>query len=233
MQVDGDIIAVCFLYKDGDENNKALLSTEKLYVTHKKRTHEYELGNIKDISFNHRKLMMPLIVGGIMASLGMVAVFRDYFNPYIVVSTILIGLSLFYWGWTGQLVFTVHTKIKEYDFSIPSISDNLNSFTNFLIESGILGRRQGGKISYYLAIDKNVWNSQPNDSSKIILPDKPYRAYLFKNFSTHTINNSAVIEFDPLLAKVEIRYLKDPQSGKLVPFVMGDIDKKAVLNVTI
>jgi hypothetical protein len=232
MDIDDDVLALCYLYKEGDEKNKVLLSTEKLYVVHRRRIHEYELENIKDLGFNHRKIMMPLIVGGIMASLSMVAIFKDVFNPYIVMSMVMAGLGLFYFGWTGQLFFTVTTKIKDYDFSIPAPTENLKAFIEFILDAGLLGRRaDGGKLSFYLVFDRQFWESQQEKPGTIKLPEKPFRAYLSKQLHRKDLKDVAIVEFAPLKAHAEVRFLKDPSNGKLRPYVMDDISREAVVRV--
>jgi hypothetical protein len=232
MELFDDILALCYLYKDGDEKNKALLTKDRLYVVHHKRIHEYDLENIKNLGFNHRKIMMPLIFGGIMASLSLVAVFKGVFNPYVVISLLMLGLGLFYYGWTGQLYFTVTTKIKDYDFSVPSPTENLKAFIAFVIDSGLMGRKaEDRRMSFYLILDRNVWESQSIESGTIVLPEKPFKAFLRRELPRREINNAAIIEFNPLKANVEVRFINDSSSGKLSPYLMGDIARASVVRV--
>jgi len=232
MAVSGDDIqAVCYLYKEGDEKNKALLTADKLYIIHRKRPFEFELANIKGFSFNVRKLMAPLITGGVTASLSFVALFKDVFDPYVVAFTLTTGLLLFYYGWTGQLVFTVSTRIKDYDFSIPGITDNLKAFTGFLTGMSLIGRKAGSQpLTFFVFMKKEEWSKARDHAGDILLHPKPFRLYT-RDQAINRRGNDVAIEIDPLKTNHGVKYIRNPRTGRLAPHLMGDLNRDAIVRV--
>lgn len=229
---DQDIQAICYLYKEGDEKNKVFLTADKLYVVHKKRTFEFELENIKGFGFNIRKLMAPLITGGIMTSLSLATIFRNVFNPYVVTFTFLAGLLLFYYGWTGQLFFTVTTRIKDYDFSVPGASDNMKAFISFLMTSGLIGKKAPGRTAtFFVALEKEIWEKYKDGSGIVPLPAEKRRLYTRNQVRDQKYEKIVFIEIDPLKTRNGVRYLKDPATGKLLPFLMGDLNREAIVGL--
>ncbi len=228
MNIDAEYLALCYLLKEGDENNKVLLSREKLFVHHRKQVHPFDLAHIQSLEITHRKIMIPLIVGGIMASLGGIALFKDIFDPYMVLITIISGLGLFYLGWAGQLCFTVTTNIKDYDFSISTISDNLREFIIFINESGLLGTKITGEISFFMIVDKTFWEQDKIENNKFTLPELPFRIYLPKQLPQKAHPQKIILQIDPLKTNAEVRFLKDPNSGRLYPYLMDNIDKTSI-----
>lgn len=232
MSVFGDNIqAICYLYKEGDEKNKALLTANRLYIVHRKRTFEFELLNIKGFSFNTRKLMAPLIVGGITASLSFVALSRDVFDPYIIAFTLTLGLLLFYYGWTGQLVFTISTNIKDYDFSVAGISENLKAFTGFLTRMELIGRKAGSQtLTFFIILERTEWLRVKDLPGDIPIDPKPIRLFT-RDQAINNRGDIVSIEIDPLKTSSGVKYLHHPAAGEMAPHLMGDLNRDAIVRV--
>lgn len=228
-KVRGEIKAFCYLYREGDEKNKALLTDEKFYVIHNKRIFEFQVENITNLSVNLRKLMLPLIIGGILSSFSLIAIFKDIFNPYVVLITLLSGLLALYTGWTGQWNFTVETRIKEYDFSIPSITDNLKVFIDFFNQF----KFQAPQI--FLVVPKSWWRQPTNDQEWIELPERPCKGYTLEQLDRikGQLKGKVILHIDPYKAGAEIKFIKDEVSLELHPFIMNDLNRTAIFKTEV
>jgi len=116
------------LYKQGDERNKCALTVTNLIITHKGTETNYLLKDLNHVKFHEKKLLLPLIVGGIIASLGLTANLSGYYNPWLTMSVSIAGIYLFYYGWSDTWTLTLDTSLGNKDYYLRGVSLNLKAF---------------------------------------------------------------------------------------------------------
>ena len=226
--------AVVFLHKLNDNKNRILLTSDDLIIIRKSKAHFYKLGDIKSLAFHERRLLLPLVAGGILTPLGIVAMFGNYFNPYLVVLLILTGIYLLYEGLNDRWSLTVHGFSNEENFPLFFVSDNLRAFVDFvnghLPHANDQVRNQG---YIYLVLPLDLWNAYLSEDS-FDLGSSSQKAYTWqqwvKSGRDHD-HGGVALTLDPLLAPLRIEYHYDQDSGVLRPHVYGNVPKGAVVEI--
>lgn len=127
-------VAVYYFGRENDINNRCLLTQSNLFITRKGKTTQYPLSEIRLLSINRRKMMLPLIAGGIFAPLSVIAIAKNLFVPWAILSWLLLNLLLLYFGWQGYSVLTVELHGTHHDFPIKFRGSNLYAFADFVNE---------------------------------------------------------------------------------------------------
>lgn len=126
-----ETIAFCYLERADDEKNKCILTQRQLTVVYRGKTTLFSLDQIKDICFNQRKWLLPLIAGGITAPFMLIAIFLNLYNPWPLFVIFVLATLVFYIGWSPHPALTIRDSTKEYDFFLSDISSNLSAFVSF------------------------------------------------------------------------------------------------------
>jgi hypothetical protein len=133
MFVEGEPVqAFCHLGREGDSANQAFLTDASVIIRRSGRTHKYERSIIKSITFLHRFFLIPVIAGGIITSLGTVALLNNLGLPSLLLIVITSGIFLLYYGFQGGNALTVATAVKEYDIFLPVVTPQVRSFVRYI-----------------------------------------------------------------------------------------------------
>jgi len=108
------------------------ISKTQLILKHGNKTFHLPLSSIIFIDTTHRKKLMPLVSGGIIASLAMLASVLSTLTLNLI--TILAGgLLLFYYGLTNYLVLQIHWTEGQQNLWISvTHSNRLNNFIRLI-----------------------------------------------------------------------------------------------------
>ena len=210
------IIAICYIEKDKDEQNKCSLSNEYLYITRKGKSYSFELDQVSSLVFKQKRLLFPLIVGGIVGSLFLIAGFNFLINIWVAMIVGLAGMLVFYYGWVGSKTLTITAKIKEYDIFINGATPPLEGFVAMVNDHFILGKSKN--ITYYLSIAEELWQ----DCLHKGYIDSPASG-LKLDISSRTIVGRA-IPINPTKVSNEINYKLDESTNKVVPYIFGRVE---------
>jgi len=90
-------------------NSQIELSNRRLYVrVHQKQT-QWRIKDVKKLSLAHKKLILPIITGGITFPFAVLAIHAHVINYWLGIVFGLIGLLLIYYGFLGNYQLTIHT----------------------------------------------------------------------------------------------------------------------------
>lgn len=207
-----EIIAKCYLYKDGDEKNLCLLSEETLTVILNSKKEIFFNHWIKSISFKKKKYLIPIVFGGIAASLAGLGLFQYYLNPWVMLSLMFGAALIMYYGIVGGLALTIETPIKEYDFFIGKATPNMQSFIAFA--NTII---HGDSILFYSLIQSNTWN----EAKKLDTLKVPKSGLKLKTTKPAKKEGYEVISIQSKELPVEIKY--STEGEELTPTIYQDI----------
>ena len=213
-------IAICYLSKENDENNKALLSETELRIVYEGRSDPFPLDQLSSLEFQTLKLWAPVVYGGIAAPLSVASIATGDFNQWLVLFVFCSGVLAFYYGWTGKRSLIVFGRNIKSQYQLNSISENLISFVDYV--NGHLNNNH--YLRYlYLPVD-----SQEDNDLQTSLPY--HRCYTYLQSSTIVLKeNQSLAVIDPLKVKAGVRYELDSASQVLEPRIYGSIDKEAVV----
>ncbi len=233
---DTSAIAVVFLYSRNDDRNRAMLTPEDLVIIRKSKRHIFGLDSIRKLAFHKRKLLLPLVAGGILLPLGLAAMFGDYFNPYLVVLLVLSGIYMLYEGFNDRWTLTVHAVSNDVNFPLLHVSDNLQAFVDFvngqLPNASVSVRKQG---YIYMLLPLEVWTAFASMDS-IDLGSTTQKAYTWRQWAATSdrealYHGHVALTLDPLRAWFRINYDHDRETGVFRPLVDGILPKDAIVKV--
>ncbi len=231
-QISEEIIAFCYLYKDKDEKNKCLLTAEHLHLIKGGRHTVFELWELREVGFQHKKILAPLVSGGISASLGSIALINYFANPWLMLSICFMGVFLFYHGWRGSPTLSMVTSIKEDHFMMRSISNNLSSFIHY-VNQYLESQRFPEKRMFYASLSPEKWEKEKEVILKKgfeFVENKPLMLYTYAQLQYHRQQSKhrIFLAIDPVLARCEIRFERIGKDG-LHPFAYGSITPESII----
>ncbi|MCU0449115.1 MAG: hypothetical protein MUC97_04605 [Bernardetiaceae bacterium] len=84
------------------EQDRLELTTKHLRVRAQGHWRVLPLSHLKNLEIHFRRLMLPMLTGGIVAPLALVATLNGLFNPIGGIITAFLGLALLYYGIMGS-----------------------------------------------------------------------------------------------------------------------------------
>ncbi|MGK7395462.1 MAG: hypothetical protein ACNS62_12875 [Candidatus Cyclobacteriaceae bacterium M3_2C_046] len=234
MKFDAPVKAICYLGLMNDERNKVYLTEKQLIVIKGGKPSRFDLSIVEYLSFNLRKLMLPFITGGILFTFSLISVVKNFFNPYLVLITLMTGFFLMYLGWMGQKVFSVQTNIKAFDFSIPDVSENLKAFVQFT--NGFLKtlhqKKSHEQRMFYLVLPGELWQTlKSKDKYRIYFGHKFTKGFTYNQMQLKVRNipvDYMRITIDPFLLDSEVRFLKGANDQELFPYFTDGMNQSAI-----
>ena len=205
------ILAKCYIYERNNEENICYLSKDNLFVKNKGILSHFPLDSIMNISFKQKILLMPIIFGGIMAPLALIALFNGLYSVWLMLSLMMGGLALLYYGIEGGNTLSVQTNVKEYDFFLRSVSPNLKSFVSFVIN---YQHRGDEALIYYFTLPHKTWKEAEEQGyvhldTPLVLSSQ--RLKLEEGFVLLAINIAET--------NSQVTYTMDPHLNKLMPTI--------------
>ena len=248
---ENEVYAICYLHQINDERNKCFLTGEHLIVVRKDKTHHFLLSDIQKITFDHRRVMLPLIAGGIAAPFSLLAIFTYVADPWLMLPLFFMSLFAIYWGWLGYPVFVVQDSIREHDFQLPYISQNLRSFAEFANHFVRKQKNKGESLFIYHIADPLAWEHAFQNKKEYTPDSLKKEGFIHAStaqqleFVRHSGLFAAdkawvVLTIEPLKVNAEIRYepgarlpgmREAPSQHSLFPHIYGPLNLDAVVKV--
>jgi hypothetical protein len=211
------IIAICNIVSADDDQNKCTLTHEHLYITQKGKQHAFKLDQITKVSFKQKKLLFPLVLGGVVGSLFLIAGFNFLINIWIAMIVGLAGILLFYYGWIGSQTIAILTNVKEFDIFINQITPPLRGFVKMVNENFIQGKNK--TLQYYLTITEATWQQA---SSNGYVDESPTGHKLLTDERKSEGQLTFLLDQSELPNQID--YLMEESSNEVLPYIFGRID---------
>jgi len=209
-------------------------------VNYRDRLEQFELVQIKDLSFGHRKATLYIISGGIAVPFTAVAFYRNFLDPWPTIFLLFAGVFAIYLGWQGYQVLSIHLFGTTRDYKLRVVSDNLKAFVDFtvrLLPVNISLGKEHQRMIYHIT-DIPTWSKQKTPTNfgragnKGFIHASTYwqlentRKKFFKGKS-----QLLLLTIDPLKVKPEIRFEDLSGEGQVFPHIYGDLNLGAVIKV--
>jgi len=222
-------LAQVYLINAGDKKNIAMVSDEKLLVVRKGRRKVYHNNRIRAVTTGDKKLLFPLLLGGVLAPFSFVSFFVQVFHPLVHLVFTLLGLLLFFIGWMGKPTFELILKNGEEEyFYLPTISRNLEAFIDYVNTQFQSVDSEGiTKLIFVEADPKDFsWLYGESKSNQNFFPKAGYTYHqLLKDANLQ----DQVVGIDPQAAGKEISFEYDQKSESLRPVLNGPVSLSAVV----
>ncbi len=236
------IKALCFLYKENDQQNRCLLGENSLKVIYRSREYYFDLSTIKNITFETRKLMFPLIFGGVSSTFIIISILKNLFNPWISLTILVASLAISYFGWAGTNVLTIKEKGHQNDFMLKHVSINMKAFIRYV--NRILSFKRGvltksAMFIYHIttrehwekAIGANEYShASLNDDGFIHASDKE-DVLITAELYFKELEDLVLLAIDPEKVTSPIKYEVVPERNSLFPHIFGPINLEAIVAI--
>lgn len=227
MHIEGEpVVALCYIKKAGDTRNVCYLTRENLFVRFKNKLTTFSNNNILGITFEHKILLLPLITGGIITPLSIHALLHSYTNPWLLLSLMIIGLILMYFGWEGSSTITVKNSVKDYDFFIKQPTANLRAFAEFV--QHYISADEKGRMFYF---SKTTAEWVLLKAQEFMTIDEPL---ILKNWREINEQNHAtenvILGIDPIASDIEVKFVQNAEKV-LQPTITQDLPVRYIHEV--
>ena len=176
--------------------SEIFLTTQGIVIRHGGKTKaHFGRSEIQSIRIRHRILWLPLVIGGIITPLALVALIKTFAAFWLLFLTVLAGLFLMYYGYTGTDALTISTRVKDYDFFVRSVTKHLRAFVKF---ANLQLREDDPNI--YISVETDTWEQMKNSGlvpegqtvylSRYDAPALPYLA------AVNARENEVALKFD-------------------------------------
>ncbi len=110
------------------DSNKMQLTENELYIVQQHRTRKYLLKNLKQVELNFTRLALPIVLGGILCPLSILALYNYIIGLWIGVLMSLSSALLFYYGWIGTYQVALELRNIKINFLTDQTSPHLEYF---------------------------------------------------------------------------------------------------------
>ncbi len=228
--------AFVYLLSEGDDDNKLAITDELLLVNHNKQKSLFLLSQIVHLKAENKKMLFPLIVGGIITPFAFLSYFTNMFLPWIHLVSMLAGMFLFYVGWSGKSSLTILLKNRgEENFYLQSISRNLWAFIDFV--NNLLSNKSNSVLSTFLFFEiekENVDTFFGLSSKTENVSFYPVLGYTFgqweKNNKRLEVENLIIV--NPMLAGMEVKFSFDMNTNQMRPQLNSPVSIASKVNIS-
>jgi uncharacterized protein (DUF952 family) len=228
--------AFCYLGKYGDEENKASIIKEYLWVEINGQKHIHSLGFINSLALQNQKMLYYLALGGVISSLCLVSIVTGFYEPWTVNLLLVLGLFLFYYGYRGKhfLIIVEPNNITRY--FIKDYSPNLDAFISYVNKMVKTGK---ATLTIYHLTTPSQWETYKN-KEYYDHPSRSTQGFIHASLSDdleETANLHFPGETDLLLLTIEATRLtselkmETARENKIFPHIYGVINKDAIIAV--
>ena len=228
-RLEGEAVkAFCYIEKWGNERNKCIISDNYLGVVVRGRKTIFPLADVSTIFSTQKKMLFPLVLGGIVAPFCLLAIWNQFFDPWLMLTFFIGGLYMAYYGWMGSCTLTIKTKLKEYDFFVNRVTSNLKAFMTYVNDS--LPQYAHGEEArkFYLRLRKEDW-IKATEKGKISIRGSKQKLYTFRQErSAPEPPGFITLVVDPDKVPGEMRFLREQEDEEMFPYLFEDIPLSAV-----
>ncbi len=228
----GELRAFVYLAGKGDVKNQCQLTENALIVIRKGKRETFDLRYISSVVLQNKKMLFPLIAGGILTPFSLLIHIANYFDPTILLIGFLTGMVFFYIGWNGQHVMTVHYNKMAFNFPLPFVSNNLKAFVEYFHEA----TEKGDQIRswFYVVVDKRE-RHLILDENDTLAKEKgfwPLKMYTYRQLIETKpeidFDHMCLVSVDPASSGTEITFETDANTGRMHPILKRGVRKEAV-----
>lgn len=227
-----------FLDQPGDQNRQLCLSARQLVMIYKGKSQIFDIEKVLHVGVEKKKLIVPLVVGGIGTSLGMVALSVGWYHYYLNVVMIFLFFGIMYYGFLGSEAIEITEKGQNHVFLLASVTYELNEFIKFYQRKRQISLNRSGHYIYHLAVP-DCWERQRLDL--VYTPDEFEREGFIHASDARQVKETyhryyAAMEMYLLCIDVryltaEVKYEMSRDNTESFPHLYGEINKEAIIEL--
>lgn len=153
------ILLKCYLAQHGDNQNMLLLMGSNLVVIFKGKRIDFPLANIKGLSVGRKRLIIPLVGGGIGTCLSWLALSLGWYHYQTNLMLVFLFFGWMYYGFLGRDGLELTEGKHRHVFLIRANQLALNNFLKFVKTRRLMSPPFRESICVHLAT-RPSWESQ-------------------------------------------------------------------------
>jgi hypothetical protein len=212
-----------YLRRAGDESRKAMLYNNRLVFVDGEKRREFDFNKVTRLNLNRRKLLLPLIFGGILVPLLLVGLFATGIRPQVILLMLFPSALLFYLGWEGQEVLTVTGSGREADVRIHRSNHHIQAFVEFV--NNLIRSRDPSRAH------ERLYYIRRSDLNRAADPAPGIWASTYAQVRQAAAGSEDRLGVDPLKLTSRVEYRFDPESHQLRPYILDGINPEAIGNL--
>lgn len=221
------------------ENNFIELYEDRINVVFKSQIDSIPLDQVKSISLDSKKLIVPLVIGGIGASFSMLAFSVGWEHYQINLGAVFFFLGLMYWGIIGRKALEINVDKHRHIYLLKEDVPQISGFLSFLNEYRFNNLKRGMERIFHIAYfsdwkigEQNITYSHPSlledgfiHCSRIENIRKSYEIYFEMGVDVLLLDIS-VANLIP-----EVVYVDVPSRDTNFPHIHGPINKSSITKI--
>lgn len=231
------ILLKCYLGKEGDAQNMLVLYDRILVVVFKGKRMDFPLSSIKGLTIGRKKLIIPLVIGGIGTCLSWLALSLGWYHYQTNLFLVFLFFGWMYYGFLGKDGLELLEGKERHLFLIKANHFVLNTFLKFTKERIFESTSPRESISFHL-VTKEEWEAQ--DRSTLYTHPSlenegfihtSYRSELKNSYEKYFSPDDQLVLLGIDLSKVEaeVKINEVPSRGALFPHIYGKLNKSAIV----
>lgn len=219
--MEGIPLAKCPLKEVSDQSNYLYLTDKNLIVRINNRQFIYNIDNLISLNWTTKKLLFPIVSGGFIASLSVIAYMNGILHPWLLLFLFISGILLFYYGFAGVPALVLNFSNSQEHYLIKNSTLYLERFVDFVNQY----LKQKKIPEYYLKISLKEWeNAQHSGYINISKPIKLYEA-------VPKVDNFVILKLSVEDNNINITYMPSEENKGLIPCVTDNIPLAAIFQL--
>lgn len=222
----------------GDSRNVLDITSRQLVITYKGKTQMFDLDKILHLGFARKKLIIPLVGGGIGTTLSMIALSMGWYNYHVNLGLIFLFFGVMYYGFIGSDALEIVEKGQNHVYLLNSIPVHLRDFVKFFLLKRQAYIQQSGQVIYHLA-QPEVWHEQT--FYPIYQPKEFEREGFIHASEMHQLSATydryyagtamLILCIDKAFLKADLKYESSEERGEEFPHIYGPINKESIIEI--
>ncbi|SMD38252.1 Uncharacterized conserved protein, DUF952 family [Reichenbachiella faecimaris] len=231
------ILLKCYLGKGGDAQNMLVLYDRILVVIFKGKRVDFPLSSIKGLVISRKKLIIPLVIGGIGTCFSWLALSLGWYHYQTNLLLVFLFFGWMYYGFIGKDGLELLEGKDRHVFLIKANHFVLNTFLKFTKARMYQAPAQRESISFHLSSKKD-WEAQgqstlykhPSLESEGFIHTS-YLSELRTTYEQYFKPDDQLVLLGIDLSKVEaeVKINEVPSRGTLFPHIYGKLNKSAIV----
>ncbi|MGK7389705.1 MAG: hypothetical protein ACNS60_05115 [Candidatus Cyclobacteriaceae bacterium M2_1C_046] len=219
--MEGTPLAKCPLKEAQDQHNYLFLTDKNFVVRINNRQFIYDINSLRSISWSTKKLLFPIVAGGIMTSLSVLAYMNGFLHPLLLLFFFITGILSFYYGFAGMPALVLHFNKNQEHYLIKNTTLYLERFTDF-VNKYLQQRRLP---EYFLRVSAEKWKNAKETG--FIRVSEPIRLY-------ETIpegDDHVILKLKVDSDTTNVTYIPSEENNGLIPCVTDNIPLTAIFQL--
>ena len=231
------ILLKCYLGKSGDAQNMLVLYHSSLVVIFKGKRMDFPLAVIKGLTLSRKKLIIPLVIGGIGTCFSWLALSLGWYHYQTNLLLVFLFFGWMYYGFLGKDGLELIEGKERHLFLIKTNHFVLNTFLKFIKERMYQQPPKQESICFHLAT-KADWEGQ-DQSTLYRHPSLAGEGFIHTSYLSelktsyekyfHPDDELVLLGIDLAKVEAEVKINEVPARNALFPHVYGPLNKSAIV----